>query len=99
MASPHAREVGNEKDAPGDIGSERINRNLADLLQELRVAASVCRCSSVSCWPCPSTRSSPSSAPWLFSLLVAVVMTGFAFLWFALPIFDRVTHDRGDDGA
>ncbi len=28
---------------------------------------------------------------WVFSALVSVVIAGFAFLWFALPIFDRIT--------
>lgn len=27
---------------------------------------------------------------WIFSALVAVVIAGFVFLWFALPIFDRL---------
>jgi hypothetical protein len=38
-------------------------------------------------------------AGWLFSMLVAVVMAGFVFLWFALPIFDRVMHDHDNDRA
>src|SRR5579859_8165991 len=39
MASTQARETENRKQATGGFSSERINRNLADLLQELRAAA------------------------------------------------------------
>ena len=28
---------------------------------------------------------------WLYSILVGVVIAGFAFLWFALPFYERVT--------
>jgi O-antigen/teichoic acid export membrane protein len=31
---------------------------------------------------------------WVFSVLVAVVIAGFGFLWFGLPFFERVTSDR-----
>ncbi len=31
---------------------------------------------------------------WLFSALVGVVIAGFAFLWFALPLFDRITSEH-----
>jgi O-antigen/teichoic acid export membrane protein len=31
---------------------------------------------------------------WLFSVLVAIVIAGFGFLWFALPFFERLTSDR-----
>src|SRR5579871_6762099 len=39
MASTPARTVARDDDDPEGISSERINRNRADLLQELRVAA------------------------------------------------------------
>jgi hypothetical protein len=31
---------------------------------------------------------------WVFSVLVAVVIAGFGFLWFGLPLFERLTSDR-----
>lgn len=31
---------------------------------------------------------------WAFSVLAGVVIAGFAFLWFAYPIFDRARTDR-----
>jgi O-antigen/teichoic acid export membrane protein len=31
---------------------------------------------------------------WLFSFLVGVVIAGFAFLWLALPLFDRFTSQE-----
>jgi O-antigen/teichoic acid export membrane protein len=31
---------------------------------------------------------------WVFSVLVAVVIAGFGFLWFGLPVFERLTSDR-----
>jgi hypothetical protein len=35
---------------------------------------------------------------WVFSVLIGVVIAGFAFLWFALPLFDRITSgSRGTD--
>ncbi len=33
---------------------------------------------------------------WVFSVLVSLVIAGFVFLWFALPIFNRIT--AGADG-
>jgi O-antigen/teichoic acid export membrane protein len=34
---------------------------------------------------------------WFFSLLVGVIMASFLFLWFALPIYDRMTSDEAND--
>jgi hypothetical protein len=31
---------------------------------------------------------------WVFSGLVGVVIAGFVFLWFALPLFDRISSKR-----
>ena len=31
---------------------------------------------------------------WLFSVLVGVVIAGFVFLWFALPLVDRISSRR-----
>jgi hypothetical protein len=31
---------------------------------------------------------------WFFSILVGAVIAGFVFLWFALPLFDRISSDR-----
>ncbi|HTU39196.1 MAG TPA: DUF6328 family protein [Acidimicrobiales bacterium] len=31
---------------------------------------------------------------WIFSILVSVVIAGFVFLWFALPLFDRISTDH-----
>jgi O-antigen/teichoic acid export membrane protein len=31
---------------------------------------------------------------WLFSALVGAVIAGFIFLWFALPLFDRITSEH-----
>jgi O-antigen/teichoic acid export membrane protein len=36
---------------------------------------------------------------WLFSVLVSLVISGFAFLWFALPLFDRLTLERSEPGV
>ena len=166
MASTHAREAGSEHADPEGIAPERINRNLADLLQELRVAAlgvqmlfgfllalpfyarfselgasqrDLYRVSVLAAAAATALLIGPVAyhrwvfrhhqkaklvrlanveallglamvavtlcctiglifsvvgAGWLFSLLVGAVMATFFFLWFALPIFDRVTTDR-----
>jgi O-antigen/teichoic acid export membrane protein len=168
MASTHAREVGNENETSGDTSSERINRNLADLLQELRVAAlgvqmlfgfllalpfyarfselgasqrTLYKVSVLAAAAATALLISPVAyhrwvfrrhqkaklvrlanvealfglamvavslcciigliftvvgAGLLFSLLVGVVMASFLLLWFALPIFDRITTDHED---
>ncbi len=31
---------------------------------------------------------------WVFSVLLAIVIASFWFLWFALPLFERLTSDR-----
>jgi O-antigen/teichoic acid export membrane protein len=31
---------------------------------------------------------------WFFSVLVGAVIAGFVFLWFALPLFDRITSEN-----
>ncbi|HEY1445825.1 MAG TPA: DUF6328 family protein [Acidimicrobiales bacterium] len=169
MASTRARMVGSDEEAPKGMTPERINQNLADLLQELRVAAlgvqmlfgfllalpfyarfselgaaqrDLYRVSVLAAAAATALLISPVAfhrwvfrrhqkaklvkwanveallglamvavtlccsiglvfsvvgAGWLFSLLVGVVMASFAFLWFALPIFDRITTDRDDD--
>jgi O-antigen/teichoic acid export membrane protein len=171
MASTHAREVGNENETSGDTSSERINRNLADLLQELRVAAlgvqmlfgfllalpfyarfselgasqrTLYKVSVLAAAAATALLISPVAyhrwvfrrhqkaklvrlanvealfglamvavslcciigliftvvgAGLLFSLLVGVVMASFLLLWFALPIFDRITTDHEDHRA
>jgi O-antigen/teichoic acid export membrane protein len=35
----------------------------------------------------------------LLSVLVSLVIAGFAFLWFALPLFDRITSERSEPGV
>jgi O-antigen/teichoic acid export membrane protein len=169
MAGTQAREAGSENDERGGISPERINRNLADLLQELRVAAlgvqmlfgfllalpfyarfselgasqrDLYKVSVLAAAAATALLISPVAyhrwvfrrhqkaklvklanaeallglsmvavslccvigliftvvgAGWLFSLLVGVVMASFMFLWFALPIFDRITTDPEDD--
>lgn len=171
MASTNARELGSEDDAGERISPERINRNLADLLQELRVAAlgvqmlfgfllalpfysrfselgasqrDLYKVSVLAAAAATALLISPVAyhrwvfrrhqkgklvklanveallglamvaislcciigliftvvgAGWVFSLLVGVVMASFMFLWFALPIYDRITTDLDDDGA
>lgn len=168
MASTSARMVESEDEAPGGISSERINRNLSDLLQELRVAAlgvqmlfgfllalpfyakfselgasqrDLYRVSVLAAALATALLISPVAyhrwvfrrhqkaklvklanvealiglamvavslcciiglvfsvvgTGWFFSLLVGVVMASFVFLWFALPIFDRLTTDAND---
>lgn len=169
MASTQAREVGSENEERERISPERINRNLADLLQELRVAAlgvqmlfgfllalpfyarfselsasqrDLYKVSVLATAAATALLISPVAyhrwvfrrhqkaklvklanveallglamvavslccvigliftvvgAGWLFSLLVGVVMASFCFLWFALPIFDRITTGPEDD--
>lgn len=169
MASTGARVVENDDETSGGISPERINRNLSDLLQELRVAAlgvqmlfgfllalpfyskfselgaaqrDLYKVSVLAAAAATALLISPVAyhrwvfrrhqkaklvklanveallglamvavslcciiglifsvvgAGWFFSLLVAVVMACFLFLWFALPIFDRITHDHEDD--
>lgn len=169
MASTQAREVGNKNDDREGMSPERINRNLADLLQELRVAAlgvqmlfgfllalpfyarfselgasqrDLYKVSVLAAATATALLISPVAyhrwvfrrhqkaklvklanveallglamvavslccviglifsvvgAGWLFSLLVGVVMASFMFLWFALPVFDRITTDAEDD--
>jgi O-antigen/teichoic acid export membrane protein len=168
MVSTPARTVGRDDDDSEGISSERINRNLADLLQELRVAAlgvqmlfgflvalpfyarfselgasqrDLYRVSVLAAAAATALLISPVAyhrwvfrrhqkaklvklanveallglamvgvslccviglvftvvgAGWFFALLVGVVMASFMFLWFALPIFDRITTDRQD---
>jgi O-antigen/teichoic acid export membrane protein len=165
MASTQAREAGNESEETEGIAPERINRNLSDLLQELRVAAlgvqmlfgfllalpfyarfselgasqrDLYRISVLAAAAATALLIGPVAyhrwvfrrhqkaklvrlanieallglamvavtlccvialvfsvvgGGWLFSLLVGVVMASFIFLWFALPIFDRMTND------
>ncbi len=169
MASTQARELGSENKEREGISPERINRNLADLLQELRVAAlgvqmlfgfllalpfyarfselgvsqrDLYKVSVLAAAAATALLISPVAyhrwvfrrhqkaklvklanveallglamvaislccviglifsvvgAGWLFSLLVGVVMASFMFLWFALPIFDRITTGPEDD--
>lgn len=166
MASTPARTLRSENEASEGISPERINRNLADLLQELRVAAlgvqmlfgfllalpfytrfselgasqrDLYRVSVLAAAAATALLIGPVAyhrwvfrrhrkaklvrlanveallglamvavslcciigliftvvgAGWLFSLLVGVVMASFLFLWFALPIFDRMTTDE-----
>lgn len=168
MASTRARVEESDQEAPGGISPERINRNLSDLLQELRVAAlgvqmlfgfllalpfyskfselsatqrDLYKVSVLAAAAATALLISPVAyhrwvfrrhqkaklvklanveallglamvavslcciiglifsvvgADWFFALLVAVVMGCFLFLWFALPIFDRITHDHED---
>ncbi len=37
---------------------------------------------------------SVAGSSWVFSGLVAAVIAGFLFMWFALPLFDRITSRR-----
>jgi O-antigen/teichoic acid export membrane protein len=159
-----------DDETTGEISPERINRNLSDLLQELRVAAlgvqmlfgfllalpfyakfselgasqrDLYRVSVIAAAAATALLISPVAyhrwvfrrhqkaklvklanveallglamvavslcciiglvfsvvgAGWFFSLLVAVVMASFLFLWFALPIFDRITTDEDREG-
>jgi hypothetical protein len=158
--------VGHDTDAPAEADAERVNRNLADLLQELRVAGlgvqmlfgfllalpftvrftrldgaqrDVYRLSLLSAAAATVLLVSPVAyhrwvfrrhlksellqranvealcglgaeafalccaialvlsfvgSSWIFSALVALVMAGFVFFWFAQPIFDRITSGR-----
>ncbi len=171
MASTQARDVGSDNEASPGNSRERINRNLSDLLQELRVAAlgvqmlfgfllalpfsarfselgaaqrDLYKVSVIAAAAATALLISPVAyhrwvfrrhqkvklvrlanveallglamvavslcciiglifsvvgAGWLFALLVGVVMASFLFLWFALPIFDRITTDHEDDLA
>jgi O-antigen/teichoic acid export membrane protein len=155
-----------ETDAPTGPDADRINRNVADLLQELRVAGlgvqmlfgfllalpftvrftqlngaqrDVYRLSVLSAAAATALLISPVAyhrwvfrrhqkakllrlanveallglgleafslscavtlifsfigSSWLFSVLVGAVIAGFIFLWFGLPIFDRITSER-----
>lgn len=170
MASTQARDAGSENEAHGGKSPERINRNLSDLLQELRVAAlgvqmlfgfllalpfyarfselgasqrdlyrvavlaaatatalligpvafhrwvfrrhqkeKLVRLANVEallglamvavslCCTVGLIFTVVGAGGWLFSLLIGLVMASFVFLWFALPIVDRITTDRWDD--
>jgi O-antigen/teichoic acid export membrane protein len=168
MASTQARTAESGHEAPRETNPERINRNLSDLLQELRVAAlgvqmlfgfllalpfyakfselgasqrDLYRVSVLAAAAATALLIGPVAyhrwvfrrhqkaklvklanveallglamvavslcciiglvftvvgAGWFFSLLVAVVMASFLFLWFALPIFDRVTRGENE---